>query len=139
MNILSGGGNTDTDAGVATDFKIGAQVSPTVQVYYLNRVVFFFPENLDFAIDGLSGLGITYILPSSPKVHLSGGIGVSTLAVYLDGNSDSANGFGLTLGIGYEFADLWLFDFGAAYGKPSESGSNVDMFAIRAGISILSH
>lgn len=137
VNIVTDGG--DTDVGVATDFKIGAQVSPTIQLYYLNRVVFFIPENLDFGIGGLSGLGITYVLPSSPKIHLSGGIGISTLAVYLDGTSDSRAGFGLTAGFGYEFADLWLLDFGVAYGRPSKSGSSKDMFDIRAGISILSH
>lgn len=139
VNTLSGSGITETDAGVATDFKIGAQVSPTVQVYYLTRAVIFFPEDLNFAAGGMSGLGITYLLPSSPKVHLSGGVGVSTYAVYRSNDSDRVNGFGLTFGFGYEFADLWLVDFGVAYGRPSESGSSLDMFDIRAGISILSH
>ena len=57
----------------------------------------------------------------------------------LDGGSDSVNGFGLTAGFGYEFADLWLIDAAVTYGRPSESGESLSMFDIRAGISILSH
>ena len=48
---------------------------------------------------------------------------------------DSFTGFGLTGGVGYEFADLWLLDVAATYGMPG----NINMFQARAGISILSH
>ncbi len=139
VNILSDEGESESDVGLATDFKIGAQVNESVQVYFLNRVVFWKPEFLDGAYGGISAVGVTYVLPSSPKIQLSGGIGVSTLAIFFDGGSDSASGFGLTAGFGYEFADLWLIDAAVTYGRPSESGESLSMFDIRAGISILSH
>ncbi len=126
----------ETEVGFATDFKIGAQVSQSLQVYYLGRTNWFTPSGSDLVAAGISALGVTYVLPSAP-VHLSGGIGLATwieLALF----GDSAAGFGLTGGFGYEFADLWLFDFAVTYSMPQD-GIDLNVFEARAGISILSH
>lgn len=140
--------------GLATDFKIGAQVSESVQVYYVNRVQFFggadqdnliLHSGVDFVTTGLSGLGVTYILPTAP-VHLSGAIGIAAWSQLSTGNrtTESGTGLGLTGGVGYEFADLWLLDFAVQYGTPSIDlgfGEHWDLnvLQMRAGISILSH
>ncbi len=129
------GFDSNTELGVGSDFKIGAQVGQSLQVYYLNRANFYAPDGVDFVIASLSGVGVTYVLPSAP-VHLSGGIGVSTFAAFLNGESDSVTGFGFTGGVGYEFADLWILDVAVTYGQPDD---NLDMILFRAGISILSH
>ncbi len=126
-----------TEVGFATDFKIGAQVSQSLQVYYLGRTNWFTPSGSNLVAAGISALGVTYVLPSAP-VHLSGGIGYATW-LEIDFFGDSFTGFGLTGGFGYEFADLWLLDFDLTYGRPSDQGGHVNMFQARAGISILSH
>ena len=131
---LTDGGVAETDVGVATDFKIGAQVSPAIQVYYLGRSNWFKPAS-NLVAAGISALGVTYVLPSAP-VHLSGGIGLATWFEF-DFFGDSFTGFGLTGGFGYEFTDLWLFDIAVTYGR--FGGRDINMFQARAGISILSH
>ena len=129
------GFDSETDLGVATDFKIGAQVGQSLQVYYLGRSNFYVPDGVDLVIASLSGVGVTYVLPSAP-VHLSGGIGASTLTLVFNGESESRTGFGFTGGVGYEFADLWILDVAVTYGQPDDE---LDMILFRAGISILSH
>jgi hypothetical protein len=120
--------------GLATDLKIGAQVSKSVQVYYLGRTNWVSPTDLVAA--GISALGVTYVLPTSP-VHISGGLGVATFVPVCvsDCSETEAYGFGLTGGLGWEFADLWLLDFALTYGAPGD----LKVFTARAGISILSH
>ena len=129
------GFDSETELGVATDFKIGAQVGQSLQIYYLNRANFSSPSGIDFAAASLSGVGVTYVLPSAP-VHFSGGIGASTFAIFFNGESESRTGFGFTGGVGYEVADLWILDVAVTYGQPDEE---LDMILFRAGISILSH
>ena len=127
----------ETEVGFATDFKIGAQVSQSVQVYYLGRTNWFTPSGSDLVAAGISALGVTYVFPSAPE-HLSGGIGFATWLEFNLSGGDFA-GLGLTGGVGWEFADLWLLDFAVTYGMPGESSFDVNMFQARAGISILSH
>ncbi len=128
-----------SEVGVATDLKIGAQVSQSVQVYYLGRTNWFNQSGFFLVAAGISALGVTYVLPSAP-VHLSGGIGLATWIEFeFDRFDDNFSGFGLTGGFGYEFADLWLLDIAVTYGMPGESGFDFNMFQASAGISILSH
>ena len=76
------------------------------------------------------------LLPPAPQVHLSGGIGLATFLGASASGAGGTLGFGLTGGVGLEFADLWLLDFAVTYG-------NIDLFGnmvlARVGISILSH
>ncbi len=83
---FSGFGEDDTKGGLATDFKIGAQVSQSLQIYYLGRTNWFTTSGSDLVAAGISAIGVTYVLPSAP-VHLSGGVG---LATWID--FDLANG-----------------------------------------------
>ena len=128
------GGSEWSEWGVATDLKIGAQVSKSVQIYYLGRTNWVTPTDLVAA--GISALGVTYVLPTAP-VHISGGLGLATFVPVCvsDCSETEAAGFGLTGGVGWEFADLWLLDFALTYGAPGD----IHVFTARAGISILSH
>ncbi len=125
----------ETRGAFATDFKIGAQVSQSVQVYYLGRTNWFRTSDSDLVAAGISAIGVTYVLPSAP-VQLSGGLG---LATWIEFDGPAFSGLGLTGGVGWEFADLWLLDFALTYGRPSTTERHVDMFLARVGISILSH
>jgi len=139
FSVSGSGSGNETEAGLATDFKIGAQVSQSVQVYYLGRTNWFTPSGSDLVAAGISAIGVTYVLPSAP-VHLSGGVG---LATWIDFDGFAFSGLGLTGGVGWEFADLWLLDFALTYGRLREvfagSPDNVNVFLARIGISILSH
>jgi opacity protein-like surface antigen len=128
------GGSKWSGWGLATDLKIGAQVSKSIQVYYLGRTNWFTPTDLVGA--GISAFGVTYVLPTAP-VHISGGLGLASWLPVCVSECDSTteSGFGLTGGVGWEFADLWLLDFGVTYGRPG----GIDVFTARAGLSILSH
>lgn len=129
--------NRHSDVGLATDLKVGAQVSKSVQVYYVGRTNWFKADYLgdDLVAAGISALGVTYVLPTAP-VHISGGVGFATfLELCIECNAQSASGFGVTGGVGWEFADLWLLDVAVTYGKPD----GIEVFTARAGISILSH
>jgi len=131
-SAVSGG---DTRAAFATDFKIGAQTSPSLQVYYLGRTNWFSTSRSDLIIAGISAAGVTYL--PSPKVQLSGGLGLFHWSdnESFGGGSVAFTSLGLTGGFGYEFADLWLLDLAVTYGKPD----GVSVWQMRAGISILSH
>ncbi len=129
-------GDPDTKVGLATDFKIGAKVGESVQVYYMNRANFFGSEFVDLVATGVGGLGVAYEIPSAPGFSINGGVGLSTWMEFLDGETESESGFGLAAGFGYEFADLWIFNVGATWGQPIEE---VNVITIMAGISILSH
>ena len=132
ISSVSGG---ETRGAFATDFKIGAQVNPCLQVYYLGRSNWFKPSGGSYVIvAGISALGVTYVLPSAP-VHLSGGAGLFHWTEFNFEGGDGFISFGLTGGVGYEFADLWLLDAAVTYGKPD----GVSVWELRAGISILSH
>ena len=126
-----------TRGGVATDFKIGAQVNPSLQVYYLGRSNWFtLGGSSNLVITGISAVGATYL--PSPKVQLSGGVGVFTWTEFFgvqEFGAETLAGFGLTGGVGYEFADLWLLDVAVTHGWLE----GVGVFEARAGISILSH
>ena len=131
LTSVTGG---DTRGAVATDFKIGAQVNPSVQVYYLGRSNWFSSSGgSDVIIAGISAAGVTYL--PSPKVQLSGGLGFFHWTVVDTSDPDAFGSFGVTGGVGYEFADLWLLDAAATYGQPN----GVSVWELRAGISILSH
>jgi hypothetical protein len=121
--------------GLATDLKIGAQASKSVQVYYLGRTNWF--TETDLVAAGISAVGVTYVLPTAP-VHISGGLGLATflpLCVECSNSTPNGVGLGLTGGVGWEFADPWLLDFAVTYGTPGD----LHVFTARAGISILSH
>jgi hypothetical protein len=134
-------GDVNDKFGLATEFKIGAKVGQSAQVYYVSRMNFFAPTGVDLVGSGIQGLGVTYEIPSAPGLSLNGTIGASTWLVF---DSDAVfvddvtfdNGFGLAGGFGYEFADLWMFNLVATWGQPL---SDFNVINVLAYISILSH
>ncbi len=139
-SISGFGSGNGSNAGLATDFKIGAQVSKSLQIYYLGRTNWSDDGRGNTVAAGISALGVTYVLPSAP-VHLSGGIGLASwLPICFECSPRDGFGFGLTGGVSWEFADPGLLDFAVTYGRPSASGGgHVNMFLASVGISILSH
>lgn len=121
------------DFGLATDFKIGAQVSDAARVYYSGKSLLFGVTGADLGISGLQGLGVDYVMSSG--VYLSGGVGLANLNILLDSQLEGESGFGLSAGLGYEFADLWMVDFDLTWGTINSS----NVFTAGITVNILSH
>jgi hypothetical protein len=123
----------DGDFGLATDFKIGAQVSETARVYYSGKSVLFGVTGADLGISGIQGVGVDYVLPSG--MYLSGGVGLANLNILLDGSLEGDSGFGLNGGVGYEFGDLWMVDFDLTWGTINSAS----VLTASVSVNILSH
>ncbi|MEN8007702.1 MAG: outer membrane beta-barrel protein [Candidatus Krumholzibacteriota bacterium] len=101
------GASASFDAmGFGTDLKIGGGLSSQVLLYYTNRALWYTPEvaGIDWKLtNGMSAAGVSYFLePQAPSVFFSGGLGVG---VVNDRDVDETmSGFGITLGVGFEFA-----------------------------------
>ena len=126
-------GDLDTKVGLATDFKIGAMIGPSVQLYYGNKMNFTGGELVDWQGTGVGGLGITYQMEGGFRINAL--VGLSPWVVYLDNSSDAEVGFGAGAGIGYEFAKHWVINLDGSWGLPVES---VNIFNVALTVNVLS-
>ena len=123
-------GDVDSKVGIATDFKIGAMLGESIQLYYSQKSNFLFYD--ETVASGVGGLGVTYEMASG--FNINGTVGLATWAV-LDVDNGTSTGFGLGAGFGYEFTDLWVLNLGGTWGIIDD----VHIISIAATISILSH
>lgn len=133
-------GDPETRGGFATDLRIGAVVTPSVQVYFTGKsnYVAIGEGGTEAAITGLSGLGITYQLPNGLSVN--GAVGVATWVESSSGGAGGGVGPGLGAGVGYEFADPWILFVGVTWGRINDvTVTPMNVINLSAGISILSH
>jgi opacity protein-like surface antigen len=121
--------NFGSKVGFATDFKIGAMLGESVQLYYTSKASFHSADGALTATN-VAGPGVTYEMASGFNVN-----GMAGLAAWTDFDWDTEVGFGLGAGVGYEFADLWILNLGGTWGRISDT----DVISIAATISILSH
>ncbi len=121
--------------GRAADFKIGAMISQSVALY-VNTKMTFHGSNVDDESQGtgLTGLGVTYHLPSG--FQASGVIGVSHWIGFGIESGYDHNGFGLGAGIGYEFAKHFVIALDGSWGQPTE---NATIFNVTLTLNVLSH
>lgn len=144
MSRISSGGFSESKTGVSTDLRIGGQISPTVRLYYLNKVVFSGGTfgGIDFAelvATGVNGVGLSY--QASPQFHVSGGVGLGVWTeIDSDGNAESFNSLGLTGGMGFEFADLWVLETSLSYLQPEVlPPESLDIVQFKVSLMVLSH
>jgi len=127
-------GDVETKFGGTTDFKIGAMLGQSLQVYYRNSVNFTNSSaGYDVEGSGVGGLGVTY--QPAGKYRVNGVVGVASRIGILGGDWNADTGFGLGAGVGYEFADLWIINLDGAWGRPGA----YNMFTLALTINILSH
>lgn len=134
------GGTRESNTGVATHFRIGSMVSDAVQLYYSNRVIFHTSDNYDLVAGGMSALGITFLLPSAPKVHINGAAGISAYSTLdIDANQTTTRtGPGLAAGIGLDLTELLLLDFDVLWGRPASGSARISMFNLQVTLNIVS-
>ena len=126
-------GDTETNFGVTTEFKIGGMIGESIQLYYANRLNWTDSDFGDVEATGVGGLGITYQMQN--KFRLNGLVGAASSLVYLGSDITNNNGFGFGAGVGYEFAKHWILGLDGSFGRIS--GEN--LFNAALTINILSH
>ena len=122
-------GDVSTRIAASTDFKIGAMVGKSVQLYYTSKQNFQ-SSGGSLIVSGLAGLGVTYEMASGFNINGTAGFADWTI---LESGTDA--GFGLGLGFGYEIADLWVLNLGGTLSLIGDA----TVINIAATISILSH
>lgn len=127
-------GDVSTEIGGTTDFRIGAMVGRSVQLYYRNMVTFTDSEaGYDFEGSGVGGLGVTYQMPSAFRIN--GLVGLATIAGF-SGDVSTDTGFGAGVGVGYEFAKYWVINLDGSWGL---IGGDNHMFNVALTINVLSY
>lgn len=119
----------DATGGLAADFKLGGMVGESVQLYVTSKSNTF-SHSGSYVTSNLSGVGVTYQMPS--RFAVNGAIG---LAVWADYDWDWEVGFGLGGGVGYEFADRWIVNLDGTWGRVSDA----NVFNVLLTVGILSH
>ena len=109
----------------AADLRIGAMAGESIQLYLTSKANFFSEDGAMVAA-ALHGLGVTQQWPSGFSINASGGV-----ASWIDFDWDTYVGFGLGVGIGYEFAETWLVNLGGAWGRREDA--DVFNFALTVG------
>jgi len=96
-------------AAIMTDFKIGYAPSDFWEIYYTNKVSWFWitgdSEDKVTIANGLAALGATYYFkPEAPSPFIAGGVGVTAWSAIFESDPGTEYGAGLFAGAGYEFA-----------------------------------
>jgi hypothetical protein len=137
--FFSGKSDRETNGTFVTDFRIGGAFNENWMLYYDNQVWWgsaeFTSGSKTFALGiGLVGLSY-YFTADTPSWYLVGSIGVSTFGPADDYGAQS--GFGISGGVGYEFARHWSAEAVVGWGSPEEESGGTTLttdafvFAVR--------
>jgi hypothetical protein len=127
-------GDPETKFGATTDFKIGAMIGQSVQLYYRNSANFTSSVSYDLEASGVGGLGATYQMQSGFRVN--GLVGFASILGILGGEISADNGFGAGAGFGYEFAKYWVINLDGNWGV---IGGDNHMFNVALTVNVLSY
>ena len=128
-------GDPETKFGGTTDFKIGAMIGQSVQLYYRNSANFTGSGGgYDLEASGVGGLGATYQMPSGFRIN--GLVGLASWLVFLGGEVNGETGFGAGAGVGYEFAKYWVINLDGNWGV---IGGDNHTFNVALTVNILSY
>lgn len=123
-------GERDAYGSLVTDFRIGGAFNNQWMLYYDNQIWWFNTENAlgnsETFIFGIGLVGLSYYFKTeSPSLYAVATIGIAQFGTS-DNYSDS-NSFGISGGLGYEFARHWSIEAVAGYGAPEETSSGVTL------------
>ena len=136
---FSGTGPKETKGTFVTDFRIGGAFNEHWMLYYDNQVWWgkaeFTSGEKIFAL-GIGLIGVSYYFTAdAPSFYLVGTVGLSSFGPSDDYGAQS--GFGVSGGVGYEFARHWSAEAVIGWGSPEEEsgGSTLTtdafVFAVR--------
>jgi len=132
QEVESGGqsatSDTENQAGLMTDFKIGYAWSDQWLLCYNSGTSWFAMRNalgdkvtISSDVNGLCLMH--YFQPTAPSWFLSGTVGFSGWDAPFEEGSDAWIGAGLAVGGGYEFSPHWYVQGDLLFGNPSEEDS----------------
>jgi hypothetical protein len=128
-------GDPETKFGATTDFKIGAMIGQSVQLYYRNSANFTGSgAGYDLEASGVGGLGATYQMQSGFRIN--GLVGLASRLGISGSDVNGDNGFGAAVGFGYEFAKYWVINLDGNWGV---IGGDNHMFNVALTINVLSY
>lgn len=162
--VVNGRGERSASSSIATNFEIGASVSPRLALYYLQRTAWFtsdvtiFPGEFGGPLtaqtvgrvltQGLSGVGATVFLsPRSPSLYLTGGVGLAWWSQVFEESTDcikmpiivpcdEITGPGVMVGLGYEPAKRVAGEAALIWGYPSTRGTRFDVVSSSVAASL---
>jgi hypothetical protein len=123
-------------AAIATDFRIGGGITEQFTLYYANRLAWFgvsddvWVENFTAAF-GVGLVGVSYYFKTTaPSWYILGTIGTATWLFPFEDDTGTAGGFGLSGGLGYEFAKHWAFEGTVNWGQPKDDPLTINALAV---------
>jgi hypothetical protein len=132
----------ETQGAFVSDFRIGGGFNEHWMLYYDNQVWWISTEdalgsNETFTF-GIGLVGVSYYFTAdAPSWYLLGTVGVASW-----GTTDefaSSAGFGLSGGVGFEFASHWSVEGVVGWGKPEETDGGVELTTDAIVFSIRVH
>lgn len=116
---------TDGRTVLITNFKIGYAPSNTLEIYYISKISWWGESDMTFIL-GLSAIAATVYTDNTTETgwFVSGGLGLSTLDAPFENDFESVNGFGLFVGVGYEFTSHWNLEVDLFYSTITEGGTD---------------
>ena len=133
------GGDLDTKLGVGSDFHIGGVID-SVELFYVNKVIFSGGDFVDVVVTGVSGVGVAY--PLNPDFAVTGAIGIGVFQEIDDGSTPSLIGTGLLAGGRYKLNESgrWMLNFDIYYANPGdENFGALSIWGLQATINVMSH
>jgi hypothetical protein len=117
--------------GIASDFKLGAGITERFALYYVNRMNWFGGDNaLGNSVIFTSSVGLVggsyYLSEETPSMYLLGLVGVAAWDTPFE-DSDPSSGFGMGIGVGWEFARHYSVEATVNYGSPSTDDYGISL------------
>jgi len=133
-------GPDESTGSLVTNFKIGGGFSEQFLLYYNAHINWFSQSILDTDLtvaSGISGLGFTWFTNPDPKgLFLTGTLGFASWDYPFEDDSDMLTGFGVALGLGYEFAPHWAVDLNLMFGSPERSVLDATLKSEFVGLAV---
>lgn len=129
--------DSKSDAALVTNFQIGYGPGNQFLIFYFSHLNWSLTEDQlggkrhnatngnDVNVsNGILGVGVShYLKPLPPCFMIAGGLGLSVYRFPIEDDSQSASGFGIWGGAGYEFAPHWIITATIGRGTPSYRGT----------------
>jgi hypothetical protein len=120
----------------ATDFRIGGGITEQFTLYYANRLAWFgvsdevWVKNFTAAF-GVGLVGASYYFKATaPSWYILGSIGTAAWLFPFEEDTGTAGGFGVSGGVGYEFARHWAFEGTVNWGQPKDDPLTINALAV---------
>jgi hypothetical protein len=129
---------------LVTDFRLGGGFTEKFMLYYANKVAWFGMDSAaGKSVTIAHGIGLVgasyYFNVAAPSMYLVGSIGLSSWSAPFESDSESWSGFGITGGVGYEFATHWSVEGTLNWGNPGKGEFTTNAFSVLVTVNGLAY